>query len=133
MARVRDLLRGKVGSHAILVVLALLATSTGIVLAQSGGGIGQSTNASSGATQSPRIVDKKLGEEEEIRIRGEWFNAYRRPGTTADSEMAAVRQAFAWAEAGDLLVLLLHAERKDALAFLKELQESGWTAGQALG
>lgn len=51
----------------------------------------------------------------------------------ADSEMAAVRQAFAWAEPGDLLVLLLHTERKEALAFLKALQEGGWKAGMTPG
>ena len=50
----------------------------------------------------------------------------------APSEMDAVRQAFAWAQPGDLLILLLHTQRKAALAFLKDLEARGWQAGEAL-
>ncbi|HMB74960.1 MAG TPA: Mur ligase family protein, partial [Kiloniellaceae bacterium] len=50
----------------------------------------------------------------------------------ADSELEAVRQALRWAEAGDLLVLLLHAERKAVLALLESLQTRGWSPGEPI-
>ena len=52
--------------------------------------------------------------------------------TVEDSETAAVRAAFAWAEAGDLLVLLSHAARARTMAFLDRLQEVGWRPGEPL-
>jgi UDP-N-acetylmuramyl tripeptide synthase len=50
----------------------------------------------------------------------------------AASELESVRQALAWAAPGDLLVLLLHSERKEALALLQELRDGGWQAGAPL-
>lgn len=47
----------------------------------------------------------------------------------ADSEIAAVRQALAWAQAGDLLLLLVHAQRSEVLALLEKLRKDGWAAG----
>ena len=49
-----------------------------------------------------------------------------------DSETAAVRSAFAWAEKGDLLVLLSHAARARTLAFLDRLAAGGWRTGLPL-
>jgi UDP-N-acetylmuramyl tripeptide synthase len=43
-----------------------------------------------------------------------------------DSELHAVHEALAWARPGDLLLLLLHEARAEALASLARLQASGW-------
>ena len=48
------------------------------------------------------------------------------------SETEAVRAAFAWAQPGDLLVLLSHAARARTLAFLDKLAATGWRPGDAL-
>ena len=48
----------------------------------------------------------------------------------APSEMDAVRQAFAWSEPGDLLILLLHTQRKAALALLQSLQGARLASGR---
>ena len=48
------------------------------------------------------------------------------------SETEAVRAAFAWAQPGDLLVLLSHAARARTLAFLDRLAATGWRPGDAL-
>ena len=50
----------------------------------------------------------------------------------ADSETAAVRGAFTWAAAGDLLVLLSHAARARTLALLDHLAAAGWRPGDPL-
>ncbi len=50
----------------------------------------------------------------------------------AGSELQAVRDALTWAKPGDFLVLLLHTERKAALALLQALQQQAWQPGQAL-
>ena len=50
----------------------------------------------------------------------------------AESEIDAVHQALAWARSGDLLVLLLHAERKAALRLIGELEDRGWCPGDAI-
>ncbi len=50
----------------------------------------------------------------------------------AGSETAAVRAAFAWAQPGDLLVLLSHAARARTLAFLDRLTAADWHCGDAL-
>ena len=50
----------------------------------------------------------------------------------ADSEMGAVHQALEWAQAGDLLVMLIHKERKAALAYFEQLAARGWRAGESL-
>ena len=48
----------------------------------------------------------------------------------ATHEMDAVRQALAWAHKGDLVLLLVHSQRDEALALLERLREGGWEAGQ---
>lgn len=50
----------------------------------------------------------------------------------ADTEIAAVRQALEWAEADDFLVLLLHADRQEALQLLKTMAERNWRPGDPL-
>jgi len=89
-----------------------------------------------------RIIVKELGEVLRGRAEGEVpalineelasLGAPPEAISQAPTEMDAMRQAFAWAETGDLLILLLHSQRKAALAFLKSLQERGWQAGDAL-
>ncbi len=50
----------------------------------------------------------------------------------ADSEMAAVRQAFGWARPGDLLLLISHEQRRAVLELVQRLRDEGWEPGQAL-
>lgn len=50
----------------------------------------------------------------------------------APSELAAARQALAWARPGDLLLLLSHAERDAVLSLLSDLAARGWRPGQVL-
>jgi cyanophycin synthetase len=50
----------------------------------------------------------------------------------AASELEAVHQAFDWAKPGDLLVLLLHAERDTVLELLETLKTRNWRPGQAI-
>ena len=50
----------------------------------------------------------------------------------ADTEIAAVRQALEWAEADDFLVLLLHADRPEALRLLQTMAERNWRPGDPL-
>ena len=52
---------------------------------------------------------------------------------TADSEIASVHQALSWACPGDFLVLLLHVDRKRAMALLEDLRSRNWQAGDPLG
>jgi UDP-N-acetylmuramyl tripeptide synthase len=48
----------------------------------------------------------------------------------AGSEIEAARQALDWAEPGDLLLLLSHADRGAVLALIETLQRSGWRPGR---
>jgi cyanophycin synthetase len=50
----------------------------------------------------------------------------------APNEIDAVRQALAWARPGDLLLLLVHKQRDEALALLRRLRDARWEAGQPL-
>jgi UDP-N-acetylmuramyl tripeptide synthase len=50
--------------------------------------------------------------------------------TIAGTELEAIRKALAWAQPGDLLVLLAHTQRNEVLALLDRLRESGWRAGE---
>ncbi len=52
--------------------------------------------------------------------------------TQAPSEIDAVRDALRWAQEGDLLLLLSHAQRGDVLDLLRQLQDAGWRPGEAL-
>lgn len=49
------------------------------------------------------------------------------------SELAAVRHALAWAEPGDLLLLLVHENRERVLAGITQLADAGWRPGTPLG
>jgi UDP-N-acetylmuramyl tripeptide synthase len=50
----------------------------------------------------------------------------------APSELAGVRQALASAQAGDLLIFLVHSQREAVLDLLRRLAAAGWQAGQPL-
>jgi len=52
--------------------------------------------------------------------------------TIAGTELEGIREALAWAQPGDLLVLLAHTQRDEVLALLERLRESGWRAGEPL-
>lgn len=47
----------------------------------------------------------------------------------ASSELDAVKMALKWARPGDLLVLLVYAQRNETLSLIETLQESKWQAG----
>ena len=47
-------------------------------------------------------------------------------------EMDAMRRALSWAADGDLLVCPIHVEKAAVLAWLRELADTGWTAGVPL-
>ena len=65
----------------------------------------------------PRIVDKKLGEEEEIRLRNEWFYSTRRAGTSSSAEILSLRiQAI--------------EETRRAVALQREQQGEAFAEGQ---
>lgn len=51
---------------------------------------------------------------------------------TADDELSSVLKALQWAQKGDLLVLLLHEDRKEAMALIEQLMEQNWQAGSPL-
>ena len=90
-------------------------------------------------TRPDRVIVKELSEALRGRAAGEVsaliIDTMRELGAPeaaighASSEVEAVRQALEWAELGDLLVLLLHTERKAALALLQDLQSRGWRPG----
>lgn len=47
----------------------------------------------------------------------------------ADSDLEAVRRALRWSRPGDLLLLLVHAERAKILDLLERLSAGGWKSG----
>ncbi len=51
--------------------------------------------------------------------------------TTRD-EVVAMRRAFEWARAGDLLVCPIHVDKADVLAWLGRVASSGWAPGAGL-
>ena len=75
--------RAALWSTATAAILAVLLAA-GPVAAQQGAGGGT-------APQGSRIVDRTLGEEEQIRMREEWFLSSRSDGTTTSAERAALR------------------------------------------
>jgi UDP-N-acetylmuramyl tripeptide synthase len=80
-----------------------------------------------------KLRGRKLGEvpaliEDELRALAVPEDVTAR----ADTEIAAVRQALEWAEADDFLVLLLHADRQEALQLLKTMVERNWRPGDPL-
>lgn len=48
------------------------------------------------------------------------------------SELDATIKAFEWAKPGDLLVLLVYAERKPVLELIESLKQSGWGPGKSV-
>ena len=70
----------------------------------------------------PAIMAEELG-----RL-GVPASAVSRPGT----ELAAVRDALAWARPGDLLLLTVHQDRPLVLALIERLRATGWQAGEAV-
>jgi UDP-N-acetylmuramyl tripeptide synthase len=54
--------------------------------------------------------------------------AVSRPG----GEVAAVRDALAWARPGDVLLLTVHQDRPVVMALLERLRAEGWRAGEAV-
>ncbi len=46
-----------------------------------------------------------------------------------ETEVDAARSALAWAEAGDLLILLVHEKRDQVTALLDEIRRSSWRVG----
>jgi len=48
------------------------------------------------------------------------------------SEIAGIRSALEWAQAGDLLVLGVHVSRPQVLAMMEKLASANWHAGQPL-
>ena len=65
---------------------------------------------------------------EELARLGVPASAVSRPGT----ELAAVRDALAWARPGDLLLLTVHQDRPLVLALIERLRATGWQAGEAV-
>ena len=51
---------------------------------------------------------------------------------TVQGELAAVRATLEWAQAGDIVLLLAHAERERVLALLGDLERRGWRPGDPL-
>lgn len=74
---------------------------------------------------------RRLGEipailEDELRRLGAGDERIGRAG----NELEAVRQAFAWARKGDLLLLLVHKQREEVFDLLRRLRETGWEPGE---
>ncbi|MGH7527332.1 MAG: Mur ligase family protein, partial [Gemmatimonadales bacterium] len=94
------------------------------------------------ALHPDRIVLKDMKDYLRGRPPGEipalFASELRRLGVSAEaiscpgSELAAVREALAWARPGDLLVLTVHAERRGVMRLLQELREASWKAGEPL-
>ena len=55
--------------------------------------------------------------------------ARRRRSASPGDELAAVRDALAWARPGDVLLLTVHQDRPLVLALIERLKAEGWTAG----
>jgi cyanophycin synthetase len=66
--------------------------------------------------------------EDELQLAGTPPERFRHCG----SELEAVRWALAWAQPGDLLMLLVHDERAKVLEWLEQLTEQGWSPGSTL-
>jgi len=52
--------------------------------------------------------------------------------TIAGTELEAIREALAWAQPEDLLILLAHTQRDAVLALIDQLQTIDWRAGEKL-
>jgi hypothetical protein len=64
------------------------------------------------------------------------INEFRRLGAPEASlsqvgpELDGVRKALSWARTGDLLVLVVHQERRAVLELLERLKAANWRAGE---
>ena len=65
---------------------------------------------------------------DELRRAGLAEGAISAPGT----EMPAVREALGWARPGDLLVLMLHQDRRRVQELFEALSSQGWRGGEPL-
>ncbi|MEA2604732.1 MAG: cyanophycin synthetase [Acidobacteriota bacterium] len=89
-----------------------------------------------------RIVVKELPEmlrgrgagEVSAVLRDEFLRLGVAPGSVkmTGTELEGIREALAWAQPGDLLILLTHTQRDEVLALLDRLQATGWQAGEPL-
>jgi cyanophycin synthetase len=80
-----------------------------------------------------KLRGRKLGEmsaviEAELRRLGAKGDAIALTG----NEIEATRHALAWAQPGDMLVLLIHEDRSEVMALLEQLQARGWQPGDPL-
>lgn len=75
-----------------------------------------------GAGEVPKILTQEL----------EKLGAPKASVTQAPSELDAVRESLRWSRPGDLMLLLLHAQRNEALTLLSMLQSSGWLPSQPI-
>lgn len=117
----------------------------GIVIGQAGDRDNESILALARITAEAK-PDLVLIKEMEVHLRGRergevphmMEEELLRAGTPANrivhstSELAAVRELLEWAEAGDLLLLPLHAQRNEVLALLDDLRQRNWSPGQSL-
>ncbi len=93
-------------------------------------------------TRPERIVLKQMPDYLRGRVEGEVVERLRQRllelGAPSDrievvaSEIEAVRSALRWGRPGDLLMLLLHAQREEVLNMLQELDAAGWRPGETL-
>jgi hypothetical protein len=66
--------------------------------------------------------------EQQLEIAGVPSDIYSR----CESEIEAVKEALNWARPGDLLLLLLHAEREATLELLTDLSHRDWKPGEPI-
>ncbi len=66
--------------------------------------------------------------EQQLEIAGAPPEIYSR----CESEIEAVKEALSWAQPGDLLLLLLHAEREATLELLADLSHRDWKPGEPI-
>ena len=79
-----DNLRGKLRLPGLILLTLLAWVLLGPVTAQQ-------TATQPQTRQQSRLADKKLGEEEQIQKRGEWFFSQRREGLAPDEQMWRLR------------------------------------------
>ena len=92
------------------------------------------------ALRPDRLIIKELPEmlrgrglgEVPAVLRDEFLRLGAAPGsiTITETELEGIRDALAWAQPGDLLVLLAHTQRDEVFALLDRLREGGWRAGE---
>ena len=134
------------GMHAIIDLMKALPHKRSLILIGQAGDRGDEaiTELASitAAAQPDRIIIKQMTEHLRGRESGdvvamlqETLRSTGYPDERVDhapSELAAVRQALEWAQEGDLLMLLSHAQRPAVLKLLTQLSKAGWRAGEAL-